>query len=379
VSRAIAPGVPPAATSGRPTVPRFHPLRVTDIRRETAECVSIALEVPPDLRDAFRFLPGQHLVLRATIDGEEVRRTYSLCSLPDETDLRIAVKRQPHGRFSTFANERLAVGDRLEAMPPTGRFVHAPDCRARSRYVAFAAGSGITPVFAILRAVLAGEPESRFTLVYGNRHTASIIFREELCDLKNLHLGRFALHHVLSAETTDALELFSGRIDAGKVRAWAGRLYRPEEVDRWFVCGPAPMIQTVSDALLALGVPQERILFEYFTAEGNRPRPVPGAAPRLEARGDVARITIVLDGERHEFTMPFRGPAVLEAARAAGLDLPFSCKAGVCATCRARLVEGKVELLANYALDARDLAAGDVLTCQARPLTDRIVLDFDHA
>lgn len=359
-------------------MPRFHPLRVTDIRRETADCVSIALAVPAELRATFRFLPGQHLVLRATIDGKEVRRTYSICSLATEEELRIAVKRQPHGRFSTFVHERLAVGDVLEAMPPTGRFVHEPDPKARRHYVAFAAGSGITPIYAIIRAVLNGEPESHFTLIYGNRNTASIIFREDLLDLKNVHLERFALHHILSAETTEALELFSGRIDADKVRAWAQRLYRPEDIDRWFVCGPAPMIQTVSDALVGLGVPYERILFEYFTAEGNRPRPLLTTAPRLQAQGETARIIVILDGERHEFPMPFRGPVVLEAARAHGLDLPFSCKAGVCATCRARLVEGKVELLTNYALDERDLAAGDILTCQARPLSDRVVLDFDH-
>jgi ring-1,2-phenylacetyl-CoA epoxidase subunit PaaE len=352
---------------------------VTDIRRETADCVSIAFAVPPALRASFRFLPGQHLVLRASIDGEEVRRTYSICSLATEDELRIAVKRQPQGRFSTFVHERLAVGDVLEAMPPTGRFVHQPDPRARRHYVAFAAGSGITPIFAILKAVLDGEPESHFTLIYGNRNTGSIIFREDLLDLKNVHLDRFALHHVLSAETTEALELFSGRIDAAKVQAWARRLYQPEEVDRWFVCGPAPMIQTVSDALVALGVPYERILFEYFTAEGNRPRPTLTTSSQLQAQAETARITIILEGERHEFGMPLRGPVVLEAARAHGLDLPFSCKAGVCATCRARLIEGKVELLTNYALDERDLAAGDILTCQARPLSERIVLDFDHS
>ncbi|GBD42793.1 1,2-phenylacetyl-CoA epoxidase, subunit E [bacterium HR40] len=358
---------------------RFHPLPVVEIRRETAECVSIALAVPEELKPAFRFRPGQHLVVRAVVDGAEVRRTYSLCSTPREDTLRIAVKRQPHGRFSGFANARLAVGDRLEAMPPTGRFAHTPDPGARRHYVAFAAGSGITPIFGILKAILEEEPHSRFTLFYGNRNTSSIIFREGLADLKDLYMERLALHHVLSAEVSEALELFSGRIDAEKVRAWAGRLFQVSEVDRWFVCGPAPMIQTVSDALLALGVPAERILFEYFTAEGNRPRPVLETAPRIETSGDRARITVILDGERHEFDMPFRAETVLEAARRFGLELPFSCRAGVCATCRARLVAGKVELLTNYALDERDLAAGDVLTCQARPLTAEVTLDFDRA
>lgn len=358
---------------------RFHPLRVAGLHRETADCVSVTFELPAALRPLFRFLPGQHLVLRASVDGEELRRTYSICSGLDEEELRIAVKRQPHGRFSGFVCERLQVGDTLEVMPPAGRFVHVPNPQARGNYVAFAAGSGITPVFAILRAVLAGEPASRFTLIYGNRDAASVIFREELSDLKNLHMERFALHHVLSAATADMPALFAGRIDADRVRAWAGRLYHPAEVDRWFICGPAPMIQTVSDALVELGVPPQRILYEYFTAEGNRPRPVLATSPRVEAEGDTARITVLLDGQRHEFAMPFRGEVILEAARARGIELPFSCKAGVCATCRARLVEGRVELLSNYALDERDLAAGEILTCQARPLTGRVVLDFDQA
>lgn len=360
-------------------MPRFHRLRVADIRRETAECVSLALEVPEALRSTFRFVQGQHLVLRATVDGEELRRTYSICSPVGAEELRIAVKRQPHGRFSTFVNERLRVGDTIEAMPPTGRFFVELAPAARRTWVAFAAGSGITPIQSILETTLAVERDSRFILFYGNRNTSSIIFRERLADLKNRYMERFALHHVLSAETRDAMELFGGRIDPGKLRAWAGRLYHVEEVDHWFVCGPAPMIQTLSDTLVELGVPRERVHFEYFTAEGNRPRPAPRMAAPEQGRADRTRVVVILDGERHEFDMAAGDRTVLDAARASGLDLPFSCTAGVCATCRARLLEGRVELRSNYALDEQDLARGDVLTCQARPLSERVVLDFDSA
>lgn len=356
---------------------RFHPLRVADIRRETPACVSVAFEVPEELRETFRFVQGQHLVLRVVLDGEELRRTYSICSAVDGGELRIAVKRQPGGRVSTWINEKLKVGDVVEVMPPQGRF-HVPlDPQAERFYVAFAAGSGITPIMSILETTLRTEPKSHFVLFYGNRNTQSIIFREELEYLKNVHLERFALFHILSAEVTEGLENFSGRITPEKVRAWAGRLFDPAEVDAFFICGPAPMIQDLADTLAELGVPKERIHYEYFTTVGTRPRLAPHAPPPVEAAGDRARVTVILDGQRHEIDVPFNGPSLLEAARATGLDVPFSCTSGVCATCRARVIEGKVDMAVNYALEDREVERGEVLTCQARPLTARVVVDYD--
>jgi len=356
---------------------RFHPLRVADVRRETPECVSVAFEVPEELRETFRFVQGQHLVLRVVRDGEELRRTYSICSAVDEGELRIAVKRQPHGRVSTWINEHLKVGDVLEVMPPQGRFFVPLDPAAERFYVAFAAGSGITPIMSILKTTLRTESKSHFLLFYGNRNTRSIIFREELEYLKNVYMDRFGLYHVLSAEVTEGLETFSGRITPDKVRAWAGRLFDPGEVDAFFICGPAPMIQDLADTLEELGVPRERVYDEYFTTVGTRPRIAPHAPLPVEVASEAAQVTVILDGERHEIRVPFNGQSLLEAARAAGLDVPFSCTSGVCATCRARVLEGRVDMAVNYALEDWEVERGEVLTCQARPLTERVVVDYD--
>ncbi len=360
---------------------RFYPLEVADIRRETPECVSVALHVPPHLADTFLgFRAGQHLVLRLVLNGEELRRTYSICTPEGSGELRIAVKRQPHGRVSGWINEKLRVGDVLEVMPPYGRFGIDFDPKRRAHYVAFAAGSGITPVISILETALQREPQSHFTLFYGNRNTRSIIFRERLEDLKDLHRERLALFHVLSAETAEGMEQFTGRITPEKVRAWAGRLFDPKEVEAFFICGPAPMIQTLATTLQELGVPKERIRYEYFTPEGNQPRTAAAAGGEPVAAGAVAQVVVLLDDERHEFTMPLGGEqTILEAARAHGLDVPFSCTAGVCATCRARLREGRVEMKENYALEEWEIEQGEILTCQARPLSKRLVVDYDVA
>ncbi len=360
-------------------MPRFFPLTIADLRRETPDCLSLSFALPEALRDRFRFVQGQHVILRATIGGEELRRTYSICSAVDEGELRIAVKRQPHGRFSGWLHERVRPGDRIEVMPPRGRFFVPLDPEARRRYVAFAAGSGITPLASILKTTLAREPKSRFTLFYGNRNVESIIFLEELEDLKNRYMTRFALHHVLSAGTSDVMELFSGRITPEKLRAWAGRLFRPEEIDAWFLCGPAPMIQELADTLVGFGVEKSRIHYEYFTTEGNRPRRPPHAPPPVEAAGDRAEITVLLDGQRRDFSLAFNSETILDGAIADGIDPPYSCKAGVCSTCRARVIEGKVDMAVNYALEDWEVERGFVLTCQARPLTSRVVVDYDES
>ena len=360
-------------------MPRFHPLTVADVRRETPDCVSLAFAIPDELRERFRFTQGQHVILRAVIDGEELRRTYSICSAVDEGELRIAVKRQPHGRFSGWIHEHVRPGDRIEVMPPRGRFFVPLDPEAARTYVAFAAGSGITPVISILKTTLAREPRSHFILFYGNRDVDSIIFREELEDFKNRYMTRFALHHVLSAATSDVMALFSGRITPDTLRAWSGRLFRPAEVDAWFLCGPAPMIQDLADTLIELGAPKTRLHYEYFTTEGNRPRLAPHAPPPVEAAGSRAEITLLLDGQRRCFSLPFNSETILDAAIARGIDPPYSCKAGVCSTCRARVVEGKVDMAVNYALEEWEVERGFVLTCQARPLTARVTIDYDES
>ncbi len=360
-------------------MPRFYPLTVAEIRRETPDCVSIRFALPEELRDRFRFTQGQHVILRATVDGEELRRTYSICSAVDEGELRIAVKRQPHGRFSGWVHSRLRPGEVIDVMPPRGRFFVPLDPQQCRLHVAFAAGSGITPLMSIIKTTLAREPKSRFILFYGNRDVESIIFREELEDLKNRYMTRFSLHHVLSAETSDVMELFAGRITPDKLRAWSGRLFRPAEVDASFLCGPAPMIQELADTLVALGVEKTRLHYEYFTTEGNRPRLAPHAPPPVEAAAEQAEITLILDGQRRSFPLPFNRETIVEAAVARGIDPPFSCKAGVCSTCRARVVEGKVDMAVNYALEDWEVARGFVLTCQARPLTARVTIDYDES
>jgi ring-1,2-phenylacetyl-CoA epoxidase subunit PaaE len=357
---------------------RFHPLRVGEVRKETDDCVSLRLDVPDELRAAFAHRQGQHLILRARLGGEELRRTYSICSGAGEGELRIAVKRQPGGRFSAWANEGLRPGDVVEAMPPAGRFFTELDPCADGRlYVAFAAGSGITPVLSILKTVLATEPRSRCVLVYGNRTTASIVFREELEDLKNRHMTRLSLFHVLSGEPQD-IDLLNGRIDPAKVRAVCERVVDPAAVHAWFLCGPAPMIGEVAATLAELGVERRRVHYEFFTTEGNAPRQrLQGPATVEAGAGERSRVAVVAEGKRIEFELPYNDAAILDAALAAGADLPYACKGGVCCTCRAKVVEGKVAMAVNYALEDWELEKGFVLACQARPLTGRVVLDYD--
>lgn len=353
---------------------KYHTLRVSEVRRETPDTVSIAFELPDELRGAFAFTQGQYLALRADIDGEDVRRSYSICSGTDDGELRIAVKKVPGGRFSTYANERLKAGDTLEVMPPQGRFFTPLDRSNRKLYVAFAAGSGITPVMSILKTTLRREPLSSFILFYGNRDFDHIIFREELETLKSLYPLRLAVHHVLSRESLGA-EMFHGRINADKCAAYSRLLFRPSEVDHFFLCGPEEMIFEVKDALLQQGTPESRILFELFTTPGaRRPAPAPVAA---QDRFDAA-ITVKIDGMEFDFALPTDGSTLLDAAMRAGADLPFSCKGGVCSTCKARVIEGEVTMDVNYGLEPDEIAAGYVLTCQAHPRSKRIVISFDH-
>jgi ring-1,2-phenylacetyl-CoA epoxidase subunit PaaE len=358
--------------------PRFHPLRITDISRETPDAVSLGFAVPSRLARAYRFLPGQYLTLRAVIDGEDIRRSYSICTGPDDYsdagELRVVVKRVVGGVFSNFVHDRLKPGDPIAVMNPAGQFTLPPHPEPETArvMVAVACGSGITPVMALLKTVLAREPCGRFILLYGNRSGRDIIFAEALAGLKDRYLDRLAIFHVLSREMQDVPAL-QGRLDPARI---ALLLRGVPAIDHAFLCGPAAMMDAAGAALVTLGVAPERLHREYFTpGEGSRRAPAPAPVAAVGAT-PAAIAEIVIDGRRHEIPLA-EGVSVIDAARAQGLDLPFSCKGGMCCTCRARLVAGKAAMVVNYSLQPWEIAAGFILTCQARPLTPRIELDFD--
>lgn len=356
---------------------RFYPLTVIGLRRETRDAVVLTLEPRPEDRDAFAFVQGQYLTFRRDFDGEELRRSYSICSGLDDGALRVGIKRVEGGAFSTWANEALRPGDELEAMPPMGAF-HAPlDPTAARSYLAFAGGSGITPVLGIARTVLAREPRATFTLVYGNRTVASIMFREEIEDLKNAHLGRLSVLHVLESEAQE-IDLFTGRIDAEKCaqlfRAWID----VPSADLAFICGPEPMMLAVSRALRDHGMAEERIKYELFaSAPRRRVAPKPAAVAAAAGPANLRRATVTIDGATRTIELA-PDETLLEAALAARLDAPYACKAGVCSTCRAMVLEGEVEMRVNHALEDYEVRAGYVLTCQCVPLSDAIVVTYDQ-
>ncbi len=354
--------------------PRFHRLAIADVRRETAEAVSIAFSVPEDLRADFAFTSGQYLTLRTTVDGEEIRRSYSICSGLDDGELRVAIKRLEGGLFSCFANENLRPGDTIEVMPPMGRFGIAPDPAAARTYVGFAAGSGITPILSIIKSVLAREPRSRFVLFYGNRSSSSIIFKEAIEDLKDRFVERLAVHHILSREAQD-VALLNGRLGRDKVQALMRTTGEISAVDHVFVCGPSAMIEEVTGTLKDLGVSPERIHVEVFApAAESASRPRPPASRAAEATG--AKLSLRLDGVTHTFAMR-PDETVLDAALRQGFDLPYSCRGGMCCTCRARLVDGQATMDQNFSLEPWEVAAGFVLTCQCRPTSPALAVDFD--
>ena len=356
----------------------FHPLRVRAIEPDTPEAVIVSFEVPPALRQTFGFIQGQYLTLRSRIDGQELRRSYSICAGVDDGEIRVGVRRVQGGVFSNWIHTTLRPGDEIEVMAPQGRFYVPLDPAARRHYLAIAGGSGITPILSIIKTVLAREPGSRVTLLYANRSLQSTMFKEELEDLKNRYLHRLALHHVFSAEQTDA-PLNMGRMDRAKVGEFLATLLPAAHIDEAFVCGPFQMNDEAEAALVAAGVPQERIHIERFgialspteQADAVEHRAQPGDA-------QAAAITIVRDGLAREFTYTGAHPSILDAASAAGLEVPFSCTSGVCGTCRARCVEGEVRMERNFALDKAEVEAGFVLTCQCRPLTPRVLLSFDE-
>lgn len=352
----------------------FHTLKVKQVKKETEDCVSILFDVPDALQHAFTFEQGQNITIRKVIDGEELRRSYSICAAPYEKELRVAVKKVAGGKFSSFAADTLQAGDELEILPPTGKFNTALQPGNSKQYVAFAAGSGITPVLSIIKTTLKTEPGSSFTLIYGNRSRSSIIFFEELEALKNKYVERFNLINVLSRERTDAPVNY-GRIDAAKL-AELSRLVDYKKADDFFICGPEEMIFCVKEYLEAAGVETRKIHFELFTTPGSK-KAVADKPLSVTGSGPKSHITVKLDGRSFDFDLGFDSDNILDAALKQGADLPYACKGGVCCTCKAKVLEGEVDMEVNWGLEHEEIEQGYILTCQAHPKTEKVVIDFD--
>ncbi|GGB83982.1 phenylacetic acid degradation protein [Marinobacterium zhoushanense] len=355
---------------------RFHTLEVADVRQETRDAISIAFAVPDELKDTYRYREGQHLVLRTQIDGEEVRRSYSICTSPADEELRIAVKRISGGLFSNFLNDQARKGLQIEAMPPAGHFHIDLDPARAGHYLGVAAGSGITPIYSIIKTTLESEPNSEFTLFYGNRATTSTILREQLEDLKNRFMSRLNLVYVMTREQQD-IDLYNGRIDADKCKALFDHWLDVPNLTAAFLCGPQTMIETVREQLEAHQLDLSRIHYELFAPTGGnqaRKHRVQDSSGKVE----MCDVTVIADGRSISFELPRNSDNILDAGNSHGADLPYSCKAGVCSTCRARVVEGEVEMDANFALEDYEVKAGYVLSCQCYPVTDKVILDFDH-
>ncbi|MBO9352607.1 phenylacetate-CoA oxygenase/reductase subunit PaaK [Bordetella petrii] len=355
----------------------FHSLKVASVSRNTRDAVVVTFDLPEHLRPRFAFRPGQYLTLRTELNGEELRRSYSICSAPGDGVLRVAIKKVDEGAFSSWANHELQPGQTLEVMPPAGNFTVDFEPGQRRHYVAFAVGSGITPVFSLVKTALSTEPHSRFTLFFGNRASSSVLFREEIEDLKNLYMERFSLVYIMSRESQD-IELFNGRLDGDKVDQLLSAWMPAEEIDYAFVCGPQTMIESVVQHLQARGVPKPNIKFELFGApRGPRALRTGRDAPVAPGKGQC-EVTVVQDGHRRSFFIAKNQDSVLDSALAQGIELPYSCKGGVCSTCRCKVVEGEVDMDANFALEDYEVARGFVLSCQSFPVSDRLVLDFDQ-
>lgn len=353
--------------------PTFHTLKIAEIRRETEDTVSVAFEIPAELNGSYVYRSGQYLTLRTSINGEDLRRSYSLCSAPHENEWRVAIKKVEEGKFSSFANSTLKVGDELQVMTPMGNFTTELNPSNAKNYVLFAAGSGITPVFSLAKSILREEPNSDVTLFYGNKGFASIIFREEIEALKNENLDRFRVVHILSRESLGN-QIQKGRIDADKCSKLNKAFLSGLPVDAVFVCGPEEMIHAVKDTFMAEGIPASAIHFELF-----------GAAPakkvvdlNLPKEQTVeANVTVILDGDLYEIALQSDGDNILDAATKAGADLPYACKGGVCCTCKAKILEGTARMDVNYALEKDEVEAGYILTCQAHPTSEKLIVSFD--
>lgn len=361
---------------------RMHELEVKDVHKETQDSVVIEFHIPEALKEKFRFKQGQYVTLKKTLDGEEVRRNYSICSSPFEEDLRIACKKVEGGRMSSYLNEKVQPGDRFEVMEPMGNFYTELDESHQKQYVAFAAGSGITPVISILKTVLHKEPKSRFVLFYGNRTSLEIIFKHELEKLREKYGDRLETHHVLSRESGED-ELRTGRIDGEKAEKLLDEGEDSSLPTEYFICGPEGMMNTINDLLKQRGVEEDRIHIELFTSpiqsEADIEEKKKEREERLAEKGEAetAQVTVVIDDEESTFELDYDGDVILDAALEEDLDVPFSCKGAVCSTCRAKLVEGQVEMEANHALTDQEVEEGHILTCQSHPRTPKVVVDYD--
>ncbi len=354
---------------------QFHSLKVAAKQQETRDSVRIALEVPEELQPAFEFLPGQHLPIQIERDGKRVRRTYSICSEQGHWPIEIGIRVQPGGQFSEYAASELNVGDALDVMPPNGQFHVNLDKGNSKFYVGFAAGSGITPILSIAKSVLINEPGSRFALFYGNRQQGTTMFIEDLYALKNQFPDRLQLHFVFSQEEQE-FGIAAGRIDADKVVELHERFCTGDSPDEAYVCGPDSMITTVTETLVGLGMAADSVHAERFGAPRAKVRTAP---KKSDVSKDLAAVTVIMDGHKKSFDMPRQGESIVDAAAENGLELPYSCKGGVCATCRTHLREGEVDMETNYGLEPWELEAGFVLACQSRPRSDAIVIDYDKS
>jgi ring-1,2-phenylacetyl-CoA epoxidase subunit PaaE len=353
----------------------FHKLKITEVRREIPDAVSIRFEIPEILKDVFAFKAGQHLTLRAEMNGEDIRRNYSVCAAPHENEIRIAVKQMPGGRFSTWANGDLAAGHSIEVLPPLGRFV-LPERNGRAPYyVALAGGSGITPILSIIKAGLQQDPTARFTLLYGNRDSISIMFLEELAGLKNRYLDRLEIYHFLENEAEE-IELFNGRLDRAKCDEVFSSLVGVSAADAFFICGPGPMMDAAEEALEAKGISPDRIFIERFTT-GRVSAEQLARDEVLQQKAQGTQMTVTLDGRRAKIAFDADKGNILESVQAAGLHAPYACKGGVCSTCRARVLSGQVTMKKNYGLTDQEVAQGYVLTCQSVPASDAVELTYD--
>lgn len=359
------------------STPKFYSLKVKEVRPETNDCVSVALEVPDELKETFRFAPGQYLTFKKHMQGAEIRRSYSICCSLNDNELRVAIKKVEQGKFSGFANIELKPGDMLDVMPPMGKFSPRKSEKIKKQYLAIAAGSGITPVMSIMKSVLENETDSDFTLVYGNKNRNTIIFREAIEGLKNKYMQRMRVYHILSREMMD-VPLFNGRIDANKIVDLSKSLIDIHKIDETFVCGPEEMLLSVRKQLIDIGMPSEKIHIELFTSPD---QPKASHEKWTKERGNeseaMSKVSIRLDGVTFEMELAHNGDSILDAALKHGADLPYACKGGVCSTCRAKVTEGEVEMEVNYALEKDELKNGFVLTCQSHPKTEKVVIDFD--
>ncbi len=353
----------------------FYPIRVSEVLKETKDCTAITFDIPKELKEKFLYKQGQHLTIKASINGEEVRRSYSLCSSPLENKWQVAVKRINGGVFSNYANNQLKVGDVLEIMPPTGNFFVEVSPVKKKQYIVFAAGSGITPILSIIKTHLASEPNSTFKLFYLNRNVKSIIFKEEIEALRNTYFGRFEIFYFLTKEQRD-IPLLNGRFTSEKIQELTNKVINVSEVDECFICGPEEMIFLIQDELEKAGLSKDSIHYELFFS-GVTEEDKKKAAEALEHKFEGTEVTIIDGGKEFHFAMDDDYDNILDGALAAGADLPFACKGGVCSTCKCKVLDGAVEMKINYALEEDEVAKGLVLSCQAVPTTEKVIVDFD--